>query len=64
MLYFDYNWDLSPTYIIPDPELNTDSLDWKEGDYWKVISHNGKKILVKCDDLEKFVLKGKENGNS
>ncbi len=45
MLYIDYNWDLSPETMIPDPELNTDQLEWKDGDYWKVVERNCKKIL-------------------
>jgi hypothetical protein len=61
MLYVDYNWDLSPTVMIPDPELNTDQLEWKEGDYWKVVDRNGKKVLRKIDRLEQFVVAGKTN---
>ena len=59
MLYIDYNWDLSPETMIPDPELNTDQLEWKNGDYWKVVERNGKKILRKVDKLEQFVVAGK-----
>ena len=61
MLYIDYNWDLSPETMIPDPELNTDQLEWKEGDYWKVVDRNGKKVLRKVDKLEQFVVAGKTN---
>ena len=59
MLYIDYNWDLSPETMIPDPELNTDRLEWKEGDYWKVVERNGKKFLRKVDKLEQFIIAGK-----
>lgn len=59
MLYIDYNWDLSPETMIPDPELNTDQLEWKEGDYWKVVERNGKKFLRKVDKLEQFIVAGK-----
>ena len=59
MLYIDYNWDLSPETMIPDPELNTDQLEWKEGDYWKVVERNGKKFLRKVDKLEQFIIAGK-----
>jgi hypothetical protein len=59
MLYIDYNWDLSPETMIPDPELNTDRLEWKEGDYWKVVERNGKKFLRKVDKLEQFIVAGK-----
>jgi len=59
MLYIDYNWDLSPTLMIPDPELNTDQLNWKKGDYWKIIENSeGRKILVRVDELEAFLLTG------
>ena len=59
MLYIDYNWDLTPETMIPDPELNTDQLEWKQGDYWKVVERNGKKFLRKVDKLEQFVVAGK-----
>jgi hypothetical protein len=59
MLYVDYNWDLTPETMIPDPELNTDQLEWKAGDYWKVVERNGKKVLRKVDKLEQFVVAGK-----
>ena len=59
MLYLDYNWDLSPTLMIPDPELNTDQLNWKKGDYWKVVENSkGRKMLIKVDELEAFLLAG------
>ena len=63
MLYIDYNWDLSPETMIPDPELNTDQLEWKPGDYWKVVERNGKKFLRKVDKLEQFVVAGAEIRN-
>ena len=57
MLYIDYNWDLTPTSIIPDKELDTDRLGWKTGDFWQVIeSPSGNKMLVKLDPIVKFVL--------
>jgi hypothetical protein len=58
MLYFDYNWDLSPTTIIPDPELNTDQLDWKPGDLFQVQELDGKKFLRRVDPLVKFIRDG------
>lgn len=60
MLYVDYNWDLSPTTMIPDPELDTDRLEWQVGDYWCVTEFNGKKYLRKVDKLEQFVLTGRD----
>jgi hypothetical protein len=59
MLYVDYNWDLSPMLMIPDEELNTDQLQWKKGDYWKVVENSeGRKMLVKVNELETFLLAG------
>jgi hypothetical protein len=57
MKYIDYIWDLTPTSIIPDKELDTDRLEWKTGDFWQVIeSPSGNKMLVKVDPIVKFVL--------
>ena len=60
MLYFDYVWDLSPNFIIPDSELNTDQLKRKAGDYFQVQEHNGKKILRRVDPLVQFTIKDTE----
>jgi len=55
MLYIDYNWFLTPTTIIPDNELNTDTLAWKTGDYWQVAERaDGGKFLKKVNPPEKF----------
>ena len=58
MLHFDYTWDLSSKGIILDEELNTDKLGWKGGDYFKFVNVNGRQMLIKVDDLEKFIVKG------
>jgi hypothetical protein len=63
MLYIDYHWDLTPNTMIPDPELNTDKLDWNAGDYWIVQDYNGKKILRKVDKLERFINQQGEYSN-
>lgn len=56
MLYIDYNWDLTPTSMIPDAELNTEKLNWKTGDFWKVVDLNeSRKALVKVDSLTALV---------
>lgn len=49
MLYFDYHWDLGPGYIIPDAELDTDKLEWKEGDQWVMVEVRGKLRLHKVE---------------
>ena len=55
MLFYDYTWDLTKDGIILDEELNTDGLDWKEGDLFKFVDINGKRQLIKLDPVEKFV---------
>jgi hypothetical protein len=61
MRYFDYDWDLEPTRILFDPELDIDKLGWKGGDYFKVTNVNGRAMLVKVDALEKFIKDGLQN---
>jgi hypothetical protein len=56
MTYHGYVWDLSPTKIIPDEQLNTDKLNWQAGDMWRVVEVDGKKILEKLDPLVKFTM--------
>ena len=60
MLYYDYNWDLSPNRILLDQELNIDALGWKHGDLFKVINIDGRAQLVKIDPLTKFLVDGAE----
>jgi hypothetical protein len=61
MLHYDYTWDLSSKGIILDAELNTDKLGWKGGDYFKFVNVNGRQMIVKVSDLEKFILQGAEH---
>jgi len=58
MLYIDYTWDCGPNGIILDEEFNSDQLGWKGGDYFQLINVNGRQILRKVGDLEKFIIKG------
>ncbi len=62
MLHLDYNWDLYPDRIILDEELNIDKLGWRGGDYFKLVNINGKAMLVKVDELVKFLKDGEQNG--
>ena len=65
MLYLDYSWDCSSKGIILDEEFNSDKLGWKGGDYFKFVNVNGRQMLIKVEeDLEKFIIKGAENGRS
>ena len=61
MLYFDYTWDLHSNGITLDEELNIDKLGWKHGDYFKLVNHNGKAMLIKTDPLVKFISDGTKN---
>lgn len=58
MLYVDYQWDCSSNGIILDEEFNSDKLGWKGGDYFQLININGRQILRKVGDLEKFIING------
>lgn len=58
MLHIDYSWDLYPNKIVLDPELNLDKLGWKGGDYFKLINVDGRAMLVKVDQLVKFIKDG------
>lgn len=58
MLHIDYSWDLFPDKIILDEELNTDRLGWKGGDYFKFVNVNGRQMLVRVSEIEKFLIKG------
>lgn len=65
MLHLDYTWDLDPSGIMFDDELNIAKLNWNPGDYFKiVIADNGKKYLMKIDKLEEFIVKGVGDGLS
>jgi hypothetical protein len=56
--HFDYDWDLTPSRILLDNELNTDKLGYKHGDYFKFINIDGRQMLIKVDALEKFIVDG------
>ena len=58
MFYYDYTWDLEPNRILLDPELDIDKLGWKGGDYFKLINVDGRAMLVKIDNLVKFIKDG------
>lgn len=58
MIYVDYTWDLNSQGILLDEELNTDKLGWKGGDYFQFVNVNGRQMLRKITDLEKFIVDG------
>lgn len=61
MRYYDYEWDLEPSRILLDTELDIDKLGWKGGDYFKIVNVNGRAMLIKIDALEKFIVDGASN---
>ncbi len=61
MLFEDYVWDLNETGIKFDDKLEIDKLGWEPGDYFKLVLVEGQLRLVKIDDLEKFIIKGKNH---
>ena len=59
MYYYDYVWDLNPDMLILDAELDTKKLGWQNGDVFKLVEINGKKMFKKVDPLQAF-LEGKQ----
>lgn len=64
MLYLDFDWDVSPSGIKFDQELNIDRLGWKHGDCFKITNINGQSMLVKMEAVEQFNKGMKVNGSS
>ena len=58
----DYDWDLDTHGINFDRELNVNFLGWRDGDIFKLVTENGRKRLVKVDDIEAFTRGHKVNG--
>jgi hypothetical protein len=61
VLFDDYIWDLSDSGIVLDNRFEVEKLGWKPGDYFKLALVEGQLRLVKVDDLEKFIIKGKDH---
>ena len=61
VLFEDCVWDLSESGIKFDENLEVEKLGWKPGDYFKLILTETGMKLVKIDDLEKFIIKGKDH---
>lgn len=53
--YIDYRWELDPTTLKIDRELDVDRLGWKAGDLFRLINVDGQVSLIKIDPIEKFV---------
>ena len=53
--YIDYRWELDPTTLQIDRELDVDRLGWKAGDLFRLINVDGQVSLIKIDPIEKFV---------
>ena len=55
MIHIDYTWDLDSNGIKFDEELNLDRLGWHDGDFFKVVTVNGRRYMQKVDPLIAFV---------
>ena len=64
MLHIDYEWDLREDGILLDEELKTASLGWEDGDVFKLVTINGRRKLVKMEEVEAFDRGHKVNGQS
>jgi len=60
MIHIDYTWDLDSNGIKFDEELNLDRLGWHDGDFFKVVTENGRRYMKKVDPLIAFVRSGAE----
>ena len=55
MRYYDYDWDLEPTHMKLDKELDTNKLGWQPGDVFMLVEgDNQQKYLRKISALERF----------
>ena len=61
MLHVDFEWDCSSEGIVLDQEFNSDKLGWRGGDYFKLVNIDGRQMLVRVNNLEKFLIKGLDN---
>jgi hypothetical protein len=61
VLFEDYVWDLNESGIKFDEKFEVEKLGWQPGDYFKLVLAEGGLKLVKIDDLEKFIIKGKDH---
>lgn len=55
MFHLGYTWDIFPSGIMLDEELNVKGLGWRPGDYFKLVEVDGRLQLIKVDPLIKFV---------
>ena len=61
VVFEDHVWDLHDSGIKFDKNLEIEKLGWKPGDYFKLrVSEEGLQ-LVKVNDLEKFIIKGRDH---
>jgi hypothetical protein len=64
MKYYDYEWDLEPSRILLDRELDIDKLGWRGGDCFKIVNRDGQAMLVKLEAVEQFSKGHRVNGKS
>ena len=60
MIHIEYTWDLDSSGILFDEELDIDRLGWQDGDFFKIVTENGRRRLKKVDPLIAFVRSGAE----
>lgn len=61
VLFDNYIWDIDDSGIHLDNKFELEKLGWKPGDYFKLVTTEKGMKLVKIDDLEKFIIKGKDH---
>lgn len=58
MLFIDYQWNLSETGLLLDPELELTHTGWTEGDYFQLQRVDDRYVLKRMPALQKFLLDG------
>jgi hypothetical protein len=57
MIHLDFTWDLDPSGILLDEELNIGKLNWHPGDVFVLEeTYNGRLFLKKKSGISKFIL--------
>ena len=55
MHFYDYEWDIYPSSIVFDRELDIEKIGWEVGDVFRLVEEEGRMKLIKIDALEKFI---------
>jgi hypothetical protein len=57
MKHLDFDWDLDQNGIILDDALDLKKLKWEPGDYFKLVTVEGRSQLIKVDPIQMFLEK-------